>query len=251
MDDPTRRSAPTAAQIEAYRRDGYCLLPGLLSAGDVAAIRDDVLAILAHIGLGQTKLKQTSEYTEGSPIAALVHSARLRALAGALLDGEAVLYLPFTAVKSAHGGGEFHFHQDNQYTRFDNPGINIWVALTQMTEENGCLRMVPGSHEEGTLPSAESPDRDGHRTVAIPPEAFVRVPMEAGDAVAFTRLTVHGSGPNTTAVHRVAYAVQYARADVRYSTDGGASWAWQRESPRWAIGPVAHISVPDAGRDGH
>ena len=82
------------------------------------------------------------------------------------MEGPATLYLPFTAVKSGGGGGRFHFHQDNQYTRFDGPGINIWIALSPMSPENGCLQVVPRSHLAGTLDSVENPDGDGHRTVA-------------------------------------------------------------------------------------
>ncbi|WP_410967255.1 phytanoyl-CoA dioxygenase family protein, partial [Salmonella sp. SAL4436] len=85
-----------------------------------------------------------------SNVDALVNSPNLRAIASTLMEGPSTLYLPFTAVKSAHGGGEFHFHQDNQYTRFDGPGNNLWLALTPMGEENGCLKVIPRSHLLGT-----------------------------------------------------------------------------------------------------
>ena len=74
------------------------------------------------IGLPVTKLKQTHEYLEGSALDGFVNSPGLLSLAEQLMEGSSTLYLPFTAVKSP-GGGRFHFHQDNQYTRFDGPGI--------------------------------------------------------------------------------------------------------------------------------
>jgi 2-oxoglutarate-dependent dioxygenase len=166
------------------------------------------------------------------------------------MGGVAALYLPFTAVNSGGGGGRFHFHQDNQYTRFDGPGINLWFALSPMTVENGCLQVVPGSHFQGTLPSF-SPENDGHKAVTFEPNDFVPIVMQPGDCVAFSRLTVHGSGENTTNAPRVAYAVQFAREDVNYSTDQGQTWASLRENPRWSTGPVAQISVPKDKLDGH
>ena len=67
----------------------------------------------------------------GGPATALINSEDLRDVASQLLGGRAHVYLPFTAVKST-GGGRFHFHQDNQYTRFDGPGLNTWFALERM-----------------------------------------------------------------------------------------------------------------------
>jgi hypothetical protein len=64
-----------------------------------------------------------------------------------------------------------------------------------MTVENGCLQIIPGSHLNGTLESESSGDGDAHRKIKWEPEDFVNFLMEPGDLVAFSRLTVHGSGP--------------------------------------------------------
>lgn len=44
--------------------------------------------------------------------------------------------------------------------------------------------------------------------------------MNAGDAIAFSRLTLHGSGPNTTKAARVAYAVRFHRNHVTATPKG-------------------------------
>jgi 2-oxoglutarate-dependent dioxygenase len=59
--------------------------------------------------------------------------------------------------------------------------------------------------------------------------------MRAGDAVAFTRWTVHGSGPNHTSEPRVAYALQYHRQDVKW-LDGG-EWKLLVDTPRFSTPP--------------
>lgn len=246
MNDFVRDIALTLEQRRQYADEGYTLLPDLIPPEVVATLRGEVMQIMERIGLGRSKLRQTGQYLAGTAIDALVNSPTLRRIAGELMEGEALLYLPFTAVKSAVddegvGGGEFHLHQDNQYTRFDGPGNNLWFALTAMSEDNGCLQMAPGSHLHGTFAAAESPDQDGHRTITFAPERLVPVRMQPGDCCAFTRLTVHGSGPNVTGAHRVAYAVQYARVDIRYSTDAGKSWDAIAQKPRWRTGPVEAI----------
>jgi 2-oxoglutarate-dependent dioxygenase len=250
MTDPVLSRSLTPGELAAYHGEGFVVLKGLLSPEIVDAIHGDVMQIMETIGLGHTALKQTSEYLPGTALDALVNSEGLRQLASALMDGPARLYLPFTAVKSPGGGGAFHFHQDNQYTRFDGPGINLWAALGPMREENGCLWMVPHSHYLGTLPSVKDAAGKVHDS-GIEPLHAVAVPMEPGDVVAFSRLTVHGSGINRTDAPRVAYAVQYAREDVRYTRDHGASWqALAEHGPGWRVGPVKKLTVPES-RDGH
>jgi hypothetical protein len=249
--DIVRLPEKTESALNEYRENGYLLLPGLLSPEDTETVRTDVMGIMDTIGLGQTALKQTSEYLAGGGIDALVNSPNLQQIASWLMEGEARIYLPFTAVKSSGGGGAFHYHQDNQYTRFDGPGINLWVALVPMNEENGCLYMVPHSHFLGTLPSVKDAAGKVHDSGIVPTRS-IPIPMQPGDCVAFSRITVHGSGQNTSGAHRTAYAVQYAREDVRYTRDHSATWQSIREDgPGWRTGPVETITIPKGKVDGH
>jgi hypothetical protein len=240
----------TAPEKQLYDSEGYVLLRGVLSPEQAHRLHEDVMEIMGIIGLEPTKLKQTWQYRSGSAIDHFVHSEEMLQIASALTGGPATIYLPFTAVKTAAGGGRFHFHQDNQYTRHDGPSINLWTALTPMTVENGCLQVVPKSHLKGTLESELSGDGDAHRKVKWEPSDFANVLMEPGDVVAFTRLTVHGSGPNNSPAHRAAYAIQYHRDDVRFLD--GEEWKLLKTNPRFTdIHGVAEITAPAGKRDGH
>lgn len=232
----------TDSEVGFYRSEGYILLPGLLSIEHTAALRNEVEEILRIIGLGTTKLRQTKQYLAGGHVDALVNSPNLVKLASRLMEGPSTLHSPFTAVKSP-GGSEFHFHQDNQYTRFDGPGINFWFALEDMSPENGCLVIAPRTHLDGTIEGVESPDKDGHRTVEHLPELLYSVRMHAGDCVAFSRLTVHGSGFNATDRPRIAYAVQFFRDDVKALHPDG-HWRLLKDHPRIDPRPVSVIT-PD------
>lgn len=246
-----RYSRLTDNEVQFYSNSGYMLLPGLISQGDAAALGEEVVAVVEGLGIkredlrwassSKDKLRQSRQYLAGSQLERLVHSEALLAIASRLMGGPSTLYMPFTAVKSGGGGGRFHFHQDNQYTRFDGPGINIWFALMEMRPENGCLQMAPASHLMGTLDSVESEDKDGHRTVEIEPEDFVPLRMMPGDAVAFSRLTLHGSGANSSDQPRLGYAVQFHRDDVRAFRDDH-DLGLLKENPRYDIKPVDTIS---------
>jgi len=77
--------------------------------------------------------------------------------------------------------------------------------------------------------------------VAEAPEQIVPIRMRAGDAVAFTRWTIHGSGPNTTDEPRVAYALQYHRRDVRYADPQTGEWKDLVTDPRWQTEPLERL----------
>jgi hypothetical protein len=238
-------------EIERYRGEGYVLLRGLVSPATAEALKREVMAIMEVVGLGRTKLRQTWQYRKGSALDAFVKSRLQQGIASQLMGTRAHLYLPFTAVKSGDGGGQFHFHQDNNYTHHFGPSINLWTALVPMTVANGCLRVVPFSQLEGDWESDNAGDGDGHRKVKGDVSSSVPILMEPGDVVAFTRLTVHGSGPNETPDHRVAFATQFHGHDTEALIEG--EHVLLREHPRFTdIHGVDEI-VPDlAGkRDGH
>ncbi|HVX47368.1 MAG TPA: phytanoyl-CoA dioxygenase family protein, partial [Mycobacteriales bacterium] len=242
----------TDSEVRFYQDQGYLCLPGLVRADAVEALRAEVFEVLTAAGIRveglsrasstADKLRQVSTYRAGSMLDALINGPAMLAVASRLIGGSAVRYLPFTAVKSGGGGGPFHFHQDNNYTRHDPAlgSINIWVALQDMTPQNGCLQIVPRSHL-GQLDSRTSDDGDTHRQVEVDPLTCLPIRMRAGDAVAFTRWTVHGSGPNTTAEPRVGYALQYHRDDVRGYDAESSQWRLLAETPRSDTAPVATL----------
>lgn len=235
--DPVLPLTLAPEEIAFYQREGYLLLPGLLTPDTIATMREETLKILTskQQNLTGKKLVQTADFVAGSQLASLISSEHLRQLVEQLLAGPACLYMPFTAVKSAGGGGSFEFHQDNQYTRHDGPALNMWFALQDMTPENGCLRIEPRSHLDGTRESEQSRDGDHHRRVLQDPEHQYLLRMRAGDCIAFSRLTVHGSGPNTSDTHRVGYAVQFHRHDVNALIDG--EWKLLKDNPRYNLTP--------------
>jgi ectoine hydroxylase-related dioxygenase (phytanoyl-CoA dioxygenase family) len=120
------------------------------------------------------------------------------------------------------------WHQDYPAWPILDPAdlISCWVALDDATLENGCMRMVPGSHKWGSIRSLGSgpnfmPTYDPSE---LPDDAQVEVePIEvpAGCAAFHHCLTWHGSAPNPSKKHRRAIAVHYMPGHTRYVPVGG------------------------------
>ncbi|MEO0586749.1 MAG: phytanoyl-CoA dioxygenase family protein [Planctomycetota bacterium] len=242
----------TEAELRFYSEQGFLPLPGFVSSEHVDALREDIYGVLEANGVSRErlsrateaadKLQQFNEYLRGSLLDELINGQATLDVAAQLIGGPSHRYLPFTAVKAAGGGGQFHFHQDNNYTQHEPAlgSINIWVALVDMTPENGCLMVVPKSHDR-QHESRNSDDGDAHQQIDVPEADRLPIRMRAGDAVAFTRWTVHGSGANTTDVPRVAYALQYHREDVKYLDGESGQWKGLVSEPRFATAPVEEL----------
>lgn len=77
-----------------------------------------------------------------------------------------------------------------------------WLALDPCDEENGCMRVVPGSHNWPILCPVEADTAASFTNVTVPiPDSMEAVPviMDAGDVLFFNGSLVHGSYPNTSA----------------------------------------------------
>jgi ectoine hydroxylase-related dioxygenase (phytanoyl-CoA dioxygenase family) len=100
-------------------------------------------------------------------------------------------------------------HQDQGYGRIEPmTDVTVWVALVDTDERNGGLCFVPGSHRLGLLPHDRAGVNPLLRETAAPAPP-VPVPLRAGEAVAFSGLTLHGSGPNRSGAPRPGFYVRY------------------------------------------
>jgi phytanoyl-CoA hydroxylase len=106
------------------------------------------------------------------------------------------------------------YHQDG-FFEFSDRSVTCWVALDDVTTENGCMRYIPETLGYGQFRF----DQLGEAITARELEAEVLVPLRPGDAVFHDRWTLHGTGPNDTPRGRRAWAVHYTSAKSRFVYD--------------------------------
>jgi ectoine hydroxylase-related dioxygenase (phytanoyl-CoA dioxygenase family) len=118
------------------------------------------------------------------------------------------------------------WHQDGYYWKLDEPRlVSAWIALTDSAPDNGCLRVVPGSHAR-RMEHRSAPMR-AHDLLASGLEIDVEVDeREAQDIVLAPGemslhhvLIVHGSHPNASLRPRMGFAIRYVAAEVRQERD--------------------------------
>ncbi len=94
------------------------------------------------------------------------------------------------------------WHQDNRYWSFDQENlISVWLALGNETPENGCLRVISGTHrqvfEPGRFDSALflRPDLEENKALFAQSNS---VSLNKGDVLFFHSRLFHAAGRNQT-----------------------------------------------------
>ncbi len=124
---------------------------------------------------------------------------RLRDCLVALLGQEPYAVQSMLYFKPSGSRGQA-LHQD-QYFLAVQPGtcIAAWMALDACDEVNGCLQVVPGSHNLPTLCTVEADTTVSFTDLTVSlPEGMHPVPvlMKAGEVLFFNGQLIHGSFPN-------------------------------------------------------
>lgn len=97
----------------------------------------------------------------------------------------------------------------------DSRIVSVWIPLTSVALQSGCLRLVPGSHKSGLLrhvtTSADGTIRMGAHIPAglIESSQAVAVAMAPGDVLFFDKKTVHASLPNHGGETRLSIDFRY------------------------------------------
>jgi ectoine hydroxylase-related dioxygenase (phytanoyl-CoA dioxygenase family) len=124
--------------------------------------------------------------------------------------------------KPAQKGTILPWHQDAglQWGLDRDPVVTIWTAIDPATKENGCVRVVPGTHRLGLLSEWGHTITPEQEAMYCPEDKVVYLEAEAGEAILLHNWLLHGSGVNTIDIPRRAFSVCYMDGRTRRLSDG-------------------------------
>ncbi|SVC07493.1 uncharacterized protein METZ01_LOCUS260347 [marine metagenome] len=134
-----------------------------------------------------------------------------------LIGPDLKIYVDQTLCKPPRVGSAKPPHQDSAYwTNIDPPNLVIcWMALDDATEDNGCMRFIPGSHKAGVTEHkhledfrVEDADFDYGREAAVP--------LKAGGCSFHHSLALHRTDVNSSSERRIGLTVAYMSATSKY-----------------------------------
>ena len=194
---------PTA-QLERLRRT----LDGLIR--DNPGVRPEKL-VSAHIeGDNGEGVRGSAEFLELARDPAIVD------MVAQLIGEDVILWGCQVFCKPGGDGFETPWHQDGHYWPI-RPLANctVWVALDDSTPENGCLRVIPGSHREKRTHQHLMEDREdlvlSQRTAddAFDAAQARDVVLRAGQMSMHDIYMIHGANANRSPKRRAGVAIRY------------------------------------------
>ena len=217
----------TPEQVAEYREAGYLALGRIADEGEVAELIAEERRFRLPVAYGgprnQTLLVNVQLCHRSEPVRRFCTTGRHIPIVQRLMAPNVCLTHQQFVTKMPDGAeqrSDIPLHQDNGYGRLEPmTDLTIWMALVDTDERNGGLWLVPGSHRLGLVEHAGAQLNPLLREVAAEAPA-VLLPLRAGEAVAFSGLTLHGSGPNRTQAPRPALFVRYCEPGVRMASEG-------------------------------
>lgn len=222
-------AALNPAQRDAYRDNGFLLLPELFSAAEVERLynemqgmREDFMnkgreEVIAEPGSGEVR-SIFNVHRLNNLFANLVRDPRVLNVAREILGSEVYIHQSRINYKPGFQGKEFYWHSDFE-TWHNEDGmpamraLSCSILLTDNNELNGPLMLIPGSHRHFISCAGETPDENYKKSLrkqetGVPDELLLRYLSDlggivsckgkAGSVVFFDCNTMHGSNGNIT-----------------------------------------------------
>ena len=211
-------------EIARYHREGWVVPRYRLPRARVAAMAE-ALERLLRDNPGVRPEKLVSAHVEGDngegvrgsrAFLDLARDPEIVELVSGVLGENLLLWGCHVFCKPVGEGYETPWHQDGHYWPI-RPLANctVWVALEPSTKENGCLRVIPGSHATHTLHEHLHEDRTdltlNQRLAAgsFDEASAVDIELAAGQMSLHDVYMIHGANANTSQRRRTGVALRY------------------------------------------
>ncbi len=152
----------------------------------------------------------------------IVHHDEILDAVECLIGPDIILTNTVLFIKEPNSLHHVTYHQDATYMGLEpQDSLTAWIALTESTRENGCVRMIQGSHLLDIQQHIDTFGEDniltrGQQIENIDEERALDIELEPGQMSLHHARTVHGSRPNETGARRIGIALQsFARPSTR------------------------------------
>ena len=204
-------------QLGRFAEDGFLILPELFTAGEVAVLRDQLDTIFAERRPENFREKVSDKvrtamglHLRNEIYARLVRHPRLIGPALQILGEPVYIQQVKVNAKEAFTGEVWQWHYDFA-THHGEDGVpaplalNLHVFLDEVSEFNGPLVFIRGSHRNGPVPASLDTETTSYPLWCVDNETVTRLVSEGGlvaatgkpgTALIFGDCLVHGSPSN-------------------------------------------------------
>ena len=211
-------------QVEAYRRDGHVTADWRLPAETIEAMRralDRLVDANGHMTSDNMFCphlrKAGTQGLEGDD--AWLEFARIPEvldMVEQLIGPDFLLWGSTVFGKPANVGKETPWHQDGEYWPIRPlASCSAWIAIDDASPENGCLRVLPGTHRGRQILQhhrRKGEDITLNEELCDPSVDYTTardIVLEAGQISFHDVFLAHGSAPNRSGRRRAGFVCRY------------------------------------------
>jgi len=213
----------TSSLSAAYERDGFLIVPGLISPAECDQLKVEARKVLdAKSNSGSTVCLFAA--LNNPAFRALAEDPRIVDVLRAIMP-DGVMFLNDKIVfKKSDKAFATPYHIDYFYWQGTRAKLSVWIPLDDVSAENGALTVIPGSHKKEWKSVKGGVAGDFFNVVdgkGWQDSEVVVCSVVRGSAVIFSDRLVHGSTVNTAKKDRyvVISTYQAPGADEPFDLD--------------------------------
>ena len=212
----------TPAETEHYLQQGYLSGIGIFTESEAAANREYFDELLSQaLAEGKDSYSISTAHMKHGRVYDLLTNEKIVACVRDLLGEDVVGWGSHFFCKTPGDGKSVAWHQDCSYWPLTpTKTLTVWLAIDDVDCENGCMQVIPRSHQHGHIAYRESENEEGNvlNQTIDGIESFgspVPVELAAGEISIHSDLLLHGSEANNSNRRRCGLTLRYCPADVR------------------------------------
>ncbi len=206
----------TSQQHEQYQEKGFIAPLDALTKAEAEEVKSEIEFIEKKWpnelnGLGRNYVHLISPIFDK-----VVHNSKVLDAVESII-GKNILACGTTLfIKNPDEKGFVSFHQDAKYIGLEpHNWVTAWIAVTDVNEKNGCMRMWSGTHKNDLKNHVEKFDNNegnlltrGQTVENVPLEETEPVILKSGQMSLHHPKIVHGSGVNKSKERRIGFVIQ-------------------------------------------
>ena len=208
-------------QLKQYKDEGFVAPINIFSKDKAKEIRNQIELIEKELPGELDKSGRYNAHLISPLLDEVTHNSKILDAVESLIGKNILVCGTTLFIKNPNEKGYVSYHQDAKYIGLEpHNWVTAWVALTDSNEENGCMKMWPGSHldiknhdekfnEENLLTRGQTVEN-------VPDNEVKSVELVAGQMSLHHPRIVHGSGVNKSNDRRIGFVIQsYIGTNVR------------------------------------
>ncbi|MDA0361048.1 MAG: phytanoyl-CoA dioxygenase family protein [Proteobacteria bacterium] len=216
-------------ELEHYENNGYLFPNFKLSDDLVVRLQSGIESAITRLGhqfkpedIPNPHFLDFSSEGVNNPFLEVASNPDILDMVEQVIGPNIILWISRVFCKPSLTGREVPWHQDGEYWPVRPlETCTVWIALDEVTTENGCMRFIAGSHKAGLYKHHMSDRKDLVLNLELDKDQFdetnaVNVELHPGAISMHHVKLIHGSHANRSPKRRAALVMRYMPGSSHY-----------------------------------